>query len=567
MEPGCYLLLVGREPPILATVTFIGTSHIEYDQFDDDRLKRHNTWGKCSPADFVDIGTHNHRKVFGYVSDFLNLQGLHRALQECKDKMLEKEDARLALEKRKQEARLALEKRQEDARLALERRKRIRELLDVALNLPFGKSTLIAPGEPEDEDIRLANEWINRQTAESTSEKTRMLSARMAEKAVIRYLSDRGEKPKDIAVLQLPEFASHDCEWVNYDIRVGDACIDVKNARRSKHNPHAFVRHCVPNFKTTRNGSSVIIAGALSKWLSLDKILNGESEVRFLGTTSADKLSQLLRMLTSSRLQLSVTSLNGRTFLPSWIFDYTAADYKSRDDALRQIAKLFDNLSIGSHLDVPGLMPALLAIGATDLINPKDLRYTWQFDFINCLNSRLKEYPFTLSVVFLSILEHFLIMLAKDDSMDYVPEAYREIVFYSTKWESPLFFCDPECAVYSLIESLATLWRHREESLLGLKIFRLHQLNVLSGKRDEHSPWKTILAYCGGWKKESGRSSPCGMTPLVYGQHDSCSCGKLICPKCGFCSNYEDCPKCEPRQSKLDALRNSLRKSSNMELS
>jgi hypothetical protein len=534
MKPGCYLLLAGREPPILATVTFISTSQIEYDQFDDDRLKRHNTWGKYSPADFLDIGTHNHRKVFAYGRDVLKLQGLRRALQECKDMMLEKE-----------EARLALEKRQEDARLALERRKRVRELLDAALNPLFQESTLITPGKPEVEDRQLAAKWAEGKVTNSVEAK--MLSARMAENAVIRYLSDRGEKPRDIAVLQLNETASQDCDWKSYDIKVLDTCIDVKNARRSQDNPRAFVSHCVPKFKTTRNGSSVIIAGALSKLLSLQQILDGDSEVRFLGTTSADKLSQLRRMLTSSRLQLFVTSLNGPTYLPSWIFDYTAADYKSRDDALREIAKIFDNLSIGSHLDVPGLMPALLAIGATDLINPKDLRYTWQFDFINCLSSRLKEYPFSLSVVYLTILEHFLIMLAKDDSMDYVPEAYREIVFYSTKWKSPLFFCDPECAVYSLIESLATLWRHRDESLLDLKIFRLHQLNVLSGQRDESTPWQTVLAYCGGWIIESGRSRPCGKTPLVYGEHRSCSCGKLICDKCDYCS--ESCPERKHRQN------------------
>lgn len=569
MEPGCYLLLAYHVPPLLATVTSIGASQIEYEQTDDDRLKRHNTWGKYSAEDFINIGSYNQQEVFGCITGHLNLEGLRLTLQECKDKMLENENARLAEEKRKHDARLAQEKRKNDARLAQEKReqearlaqervRRIRELLDVALNLTIQNSTLIKPGIPEENDQKLANTWISAISADQASEETRMLSARMAEKAVIRYLSDRGEKPEDIAVLQLSGNVSLHCEWKSYDIRTGATYIDVKNARRSEQNPHAYVSHCVPRFKASRDGTSVLIAGTLSKWLPLNQILNGDSEVRFLGTTSAEKLGQLRSMMASGQLRFSVDSLNTPKFLPSWIFDYSPVDYKFRDEALREISKCFSKSAIESDISEPGILPALLAAGQIDADTSKSLPSPWMFSFISCMNERLNESHYSLSVVFLTILEHFLSMLADNDPQDYSPNGYKNIIFYPGRWKSPLFLCDPEFAINSLIESLATLWQHRDESLLSLKIFQLHQLNVLSGKRDEHSPRQTVLAYCGGWKTESGRSRPCGMTPLVYGKHESCSCGKLICPKCGFCSKDKDCPECKPRQSKLETLRNSL---------
>jgi hypothetical protein len=263
-------------------------------------------------------------------------------------------------------------------------------------------------------------------------------------------------------------------------------------------------------------------------------------------------------MMASGQLHFSVNSLNTPKFLPSWLFDYSPVDYKFRDEALREISKCFSKSATESDIGEPGILPALLAAGQIDEATLKSLPSPWMVFFVSCMNERLNERNYSLSVAFLTILEHFLSMLADNDPKDYSPNGYKNIIFYPGRWKSPLFLCDPEFAVKSLIESLATLWQHRDKSLLSLKFFQLHQLNVLSGKRDEHSARQTVLAYCGGWKTEPGRSRPCGMTPLVYGKHESCSCGKLICPECGFCSNDKDCPECKPRQSKLNDMRNTL---------
>jgi len=40
-----------------------------------------------------------------------------------------------------------------------------------------------------------------------------------------------------------------------------------------------------------------------------------------------------------------------------------------------------------------------------------------------------------------------------------------------------------------------------------------------------------------------------GANPLVYGDHETCSCGKLICARCGFCS--KGCSECGPRQERM----------------
>lgn len=192
MNPGCYLFLHGCDPPILAKVTAIGKNHIEFEQFDDDRFRPQNPGSHCSPADFVAIGTHEQQKVFCCLGSGQSLRELQEAFEKCKDDQLAKEGRRLDREKRGE----------------------LSKLLNRALNLPFHDSTLIAPGKPEDEDICLAHEWMNGQSSDSASEETRMHSARMAEKAIMLYYSERGEKPTDIAVLQLPEFASHGQEVV-----------------------------------------------------------------------------------------------------------------------------------------------------------------------------------------------------------------------------------------------------------------------------------------------------------------------------------------------------------------
>ena len=116
----------------------------------------------------------------------------------------------------------------------------------------------------------------------------------------------------------------------------------------------------------------------------------------------------------------------------------------------------------------------------------------------------------------------------------------------------PLGIADPLGIIERLCESLEILWQFR----LALCLDRFHSFRfsgpgLLQGRESHHSPWETILAYCGGWvfrvddqgkwvKSDEGlpqKLGKCGNTPLILGRENLClTCHKLICKCCGFCS-------------------------------
>jgi hypothetical protein len=158
--------------------------------------------------------------------------------------------------------------------------------------------------------------------------------------------------------------------------------------------------------------------------------------------------------------------------------------------------------------------------------------------FATTLFFRARRFGLSLSVIYLTLMEHFLIMLLSKASENFVATNYAELIFLTKKRDRPLFIYDPLRTVDTLLSTLSTLWETRTSELRRMKVFHLHDLNILWGKsKPSETRWRTVLAYCGGWTEaESGRK-PCGTTPLVLGECQSCVCRRLICPNCGYCTD------------------------------
>jgi hypothetical protein len=431
-----------------------------------------------------------------------------------------------------------LRRRMEAERMRDPLRWRINEQLNVLLDNQIATATSIQPGAPDENDTNLAMEWRNGWPDATNSVEAMMLSARMAERAVAAYYEGCGHSVEDVALQQLTNPSERD--WKRYDIRVGNKCLDVKNARRSEQNRNSYVSHCVPRFKLDRFGKEIQIAGALSDWKTRAEIVAGGSLVRFLGTVTASRIDELRGMLAQGPLGFSVRSVHSPSFLPSWIFDYSAEDYGAWPKALEELGQCCHSTDLkASHLETISL-PALIAAGVQDFDAHLPAN-SWQRLFAETLRQRHQQYGRSLPVLFLTLLEHFVGMLSGNAPDCYEPACYSHLIF-PPKGKSiyPLYLFDPEHAVASLIKSLSTLWLHRNEALREIQYFTLRELNILSGKKKEDSPYLTLLAYCGGWIESGGTSKPCGKIPLVYGECDSCrECFRLVCPNCGFCRS--DC--------------------------
>jgi hypothetical protein len=247
---------------------------------------------------------------------------------------------------------------------------------------------------------------------------------------------------------------------------------------------------------------------------------------------------------------------------PAWLFDFPDRWYQDFDDrskALRessgwpsdeQIRIIFDDQT---RLE---LIPKLLAARIDLPQSMAELLDPWQRAFCLRLN-RFKPKRITLPQLFLTILSDFLNKL-QDAPTSFSPAGYRDVIFDITRrgskttYGAPLGLADPLELIDGLCGSIEVLWQHRQAFKLDRFVsFRFSGLGLLQGRISAQSPWETILAYCGGWVRsdtatdgfsptgfEAGQKlGRCGNSPLVLGKEPLCPvCHKLICGKCGFCS-------------------------------
>lgn len=440
----------------------------------------------------------------------------------------------------------------------------IRELLrEVSRDLLISSSR-IEPDRPNQNDLNLVNVWQEGSACKDDSDWARLYSARLAEKAVIKYYEREGFVVRDISASQLVRPNSG--EWKTHDIETNEICIDVKNARQSEINPLSYVSHCLPNFKQNRDGKGVWIAGVISPWLTrselvdecLPELLSRDTYIRFLGLTHETRLKDLANMMGNGTLDFSgCDRFSDAQFLPAWIFDYPDFAYKKRDQNLREFKRLAEGGAISFHFQDASMVRALIAAGIDNL--PTELfAHDWQWTLANRLVHRINRYGLSLPVLYLSLLEHFLEMVASESVDDFNPSGYRSLIFPIAQkpdvhQKRPLYLFDPLASIDCLIDSLSTLWKGRSNGLLRFRSFKLQRLNILSGRCESSEPWTTLLAYCGGWIQ--GRFGPkrCGNTPLVWGNCRTCSCRRLVCPKCHFCD--QACGECSSQPIAFPKLR------------
>lgn len=402
---------------------------------------------------------------------------------------------------------------------------------------------------PNSEDLRLIEYWMPGITESNReSEERRMLSARTAEKAVAAFFRKRGHAVEDVSLTQIIPTASRD--WTLYDLKVDGAPIDVKNARRSEKNPKRYVSHCVARFKEDRELRAVQIAGVLSDWLSTEQTYSTENKVLFLGLVNSKRVEEISNEISGNFLEVSFRDgLRGPSFLPPWLFSYPTAEYEKLGLALAQLKTFsFPDWKLSGDANISPVA-VFLAAGRRYEFNPGLPLSAAQNSLLDLLLARHAKLGLRLPTVFLSVLEHFVGILANGTQRDFRPQDYSSIIFPVEDRCRPLFLFDPLQTVNTLLGALTTLWQARSTALSGFKIFRLQDLNILQGKRSALDPqWTTLLAYCGGWTG-GPFSRPCGTTPLVLGCESSCECGKLICPNCEFCS--KPCAQGVARMSRL----------------
>lgn len=412
----------------------------------------------------------------------------------------------------------------------------------------FPDKVNIIPRGLDKRDEDLVKTWSNKEGSRNSGSSNRLKSARAAELVTAEYFRLNKKHVEDISITQIEN--NNDGEWRNYDLLVNNTPIDVKNTRRSKINPNHFVSFHVPRFKESRDNAEVIIAGVISPFDVFDNF----TEVTFLGLASLSKLNIISKYFTSDfvTVKLERSAFSNSSLLPLWLFNYPKELYANQIKHLQNLCEIsLPDLSLwqetrrnilpaylSSNKDIPGLI--------METYNEHEKTFLFK------LESSLSSLGRSLPVLYLCILNDYLSRCNDNILDEFDPKIYRKIVFPSSsskkyQTNAPLFLYDPFETVDALIDCLCKL-NSRKANVKEYKYFKLTSPNILRAKREnEDASWETLIAYCGGTiPAKYGYDPACGNTPLVFGDAEVCQvCGKLICPKCDFCSD-----KCSrPRRS------------------
>jgi hypothetical protein len=400
-------------------------------------------------------------------------------------------------------------------------------------------------GELDVDDRKLAKLWSSDPV--SSHEFAKMLSARAAEKVAAWFYVHLGFETVDVAKHQL---SGKSDDWKTHDLLLnGSKPVDVKNARLPVNSKAFYVEHTVPRFKRNRRGRDVTIAAVVSPYLSLAYMLDLDSapfevsDVRYLGETSLDKVSQLCAVFSSNAL--TVQDPADGAFLPPWYFDFPDAWYREFESICAQLLRTDSpdenemRLLYGNDFrafPIPKYLAAQIALPNWVL----EGMAPWMRVLVSKIQSACTPRP-RLAHLFLLLLTDFLSQIQEDCVEFYEPSAYLRVLFEecaspeSPASRRPLGIEDPLGTIRTLCESLQQLWIARAHLELGrFAQYRLSGGGILQGRVRQDLPWETVLAYCGGRIDGKGR---CGCSPLILGVESQCpACRKLICRSCGYCS-------------------------------
>ncbi len=413
-------------------------------------------------------------------------------------------------------------------------------------------------------DWALAERWIGNDVSKDyrPSVRAQMLSARAAEKAVMKFYRLQGHHVRDVAIEQQTGVGK---DYLTHDLLLDrDVPIDVKNTRsRRWYNANktstTFVEHIVPRFKRSRNMRPVKIVGVFSTYLNLEAFRKpndfAHGEFTVLGETDFDVIKKLSRRFGSDTLGLNILdsvrtpsrSSSWEYVLPVWLFNYPERFYRQLDDQLQlnQLHGLSDR-QVLAHRTIHKIreclpLATMLAVGR-DL--PQEWRSKlpiWQQQFFkNLLLCRAER---SLPVLFLTVLQHFTQMLS-GAPVGYHPAMYRHMLLLprprismdTVKPDISGGLYDPMRVIRSLCSNLETVWwKQRQMQTWRFDRYSYRGLGILRGWSNLDKKWVSIMAFCGGDIPGRGR---CGAELLLGtpGIRVCKRCGYLICPKCGYCS-------------------------------
>lgn len=439
----------------------------------------------------------------------------------------------------------------------------------------------------EDGDVKLAKVWASGARSggrldEDEQEKrdnavlAQMLTARAAEKCVIRYLRGIGLEVEDTSIGQLSSGSS---DWKVMDLKIGGTHgVDVKNCRRTIHGGMRTGRWKVKGFKSDASGKAVTLCGVSSphtrfdRWRLVVNLKGGwspsqESRMIVLGFTKVDEVKKLIERF-KDVFDLQAPSRSTEVYeMPGWAWDYPAAHYAERNAALCKLQEVV--ASEGRSLLDRRLRECLPSVlwSLWDMDPPVKERKlsTEQLSFLDLIRKKWLEFSTPgkqggtvprLPWLYLFILHAWLRHRASGRALGvegvmmlFQPSSTN--VQSSRPIASAIGIADPAGVIDHLFRILSILDEHvPARQFVGSSSFTLQHNGVLTCVFPDGAR-KTLVAHCGGVVPKA--MVDCGNWPLVYGRNRSCECGRLICDKCDCCTdrNQVPCPHQVERQKKV----------------
>lgn len=376
----------------------------------------------------------------------------------------------------------------------------------------------------------------------------RLLSARNAEKAAMRYYENLGARVEDVSASQL---SPGDSSWKDFDIRTDDQCVDVKNARESLHGDGHYVEHTVPRFKLDRaSGKQVSIAAVVSPYIvDLESFFGAPQQATVLGEVDSAQIRSLLewtRVRFGDKLEVRDPTRAG--FLPGWLFEFPSAHYPHREASIAAapgfIGQLLEAFAYSCEI------PAWLWVFSGAPI-PKGLPAAAVLADLRSLHGSIGLSRRALYVLALGLaLEELRGQDGEESQLSTLMDACRMSGNGDRRHLNvrPLGLDDPLAYVHNLIATLTEIVSTLRRMQIEIVGFRLAHPAILQGLRATGERM-TLLAYCGGWQRRP-KLARCGKSPLSIARHATCpSCSHLVCDNCGHCSDL--CGDCQQRQSSV----------------
>jgi len=414
-------------------------------------------------------------------------------------------------------------------------------------NLRFGEIIFVHSDELGPTDLSLINSWngglnsggVLKSLSEIEIKKWdlgRLVSARKAEIATLKYLRNFGEDIEDISITQIN---GNKADWKLYDIRKDEEFYDVKNSRHSARNVDTYTDHTIPRFKKDRMGNEIIIISVLSEYVpqGMEKDFRITKHV-ILGVITKGTIEKLIYYINKKFENfLDISTLSTATFFPGWIFDYPEDYYEINESSL-EFPKGFDK----------SVLPPWCALYQYDTGLPVESNFNIQDnqiiqDLVELKNNNNFSRPF----IFYYVLGQLLKNISNKDIYYEQSKFIKDLLFRDFKTEKflkrPLGIYDPLQYIKNIIQ-LFDLYRNfiAEEKYESYKLTHPQILCGIKGDKE-----LTIIAYCGGFTELRGR---CGSYPLIIGKNERCKeCGKLICNQCDHCTL--NCSRPSPLKSPL----------------